>query len=581
MKHANFFSDRLPARQCQTPLAVLACLAVSLTAAHAQTVPPDAGSLRQQIEQQREQSAPSPVRPQQSAPPPVRPLRAAPLPPESRLQGSLSVQIKQFRFAGNTLLSADKLAPAVAGFLNQPLGFADLQRAADAVAGVYREAGWIVRAYLPEQDISEGVVTVQVVEARFAGLRVEGLPPQRVRQAEVEAFIMSGQTVGQPLAADALDRGLLLADDLPGISVAGTLEPGQSDGDTALVLKTTDEPFVLGDVGLDNTGARATGTERLSVNLNINSPGGRGELLTAYLLHSQGSDYGRIALTMPYGYNGLRLGVSLSSMAYKVIEGPGRAAEVRGRSGSMGVDMSYPLVRSRMSNVYATAGLENKTFFSQNITAVQSDYESYALRAGLSGNRFDDIGGGGANSGSLQILGGRLAHMLMHSQLGNIDAAFHKVNYTFSRQQHLVDSHTLFFSLQGQHATQVLDSAEKFYIGGSQSVRAYPVSELGGERGQLLSAEWRWRLDAQWALTGFIDHGRVVSLPVTTSDQKTALTLRGHGLSASWQAAMGVVTKLTWSRRDGSNPKANINTGADGDGTLKINRLWLTTNIAF
>ena len=169
----------------------------------------------------------------------------------------------------------------------------------------------------------------------------------------------------------------------------------------------------------------------------------------------------------------------------------------------------------------------------------------------------------------------------MQSQLGNIDAAFHKVNYTFSRQQHLVDSHTLFFSLQGQHATQVLDSSEKFYIGGSQSVRAYPVSELGGERGQLLSAEWRWRLDAQWALTGFIDHGRVVSLPVTTSDQKTALTLRGHGLSASWQAAMGVVTKLTWSRRDGSNPKANINTGADGDGTLKINRLWLTTNIAF
>ena len=581
MKHANFFSDRLPARRCQTPLAVLACLAVSLTAAHAQTAPPDAGSLRQQIEQQREQSAPSPVRPQQSAPPPVRPLRAAPLPPESQLQGSLSVQVKQFRFAGNTLLSADKLAPAVAGFLNQTLRFADLQRAADAVASVYREAGWIVRAYLPEQDISEGVVTLQVVEARFAGLRMEGSPPQLVRQAEVEAFIMSGQTVGQPLAADALDRGLLLADDLPGISVAGTLEPGQSDGDTALVLKTTDEPFVLGDVGLDNTGARATGTERLSVNLNINSPGGRGELLTAYLLHSQGSDYGRIALTMPYGYHGLRLGASLSSMDYKVIEGPGRAAEVRGRSVSMGIDMSYPLVRSRMSNVYATAGLENKTFFSQNITAVQSDYESYALRAGLSGNRFDDIGGGGANSGSLQILGGRLAHMLMHSQLGNIDAAFHKVNYTFSRQQHLVDSHSLFFSLQGQHATQVLDSSEKFYIGGSQSVRAYPVSELGGERGQMLGAEWRWRLDAQWTLTGFIDHGRVVSLPVTTSDQKTALTLRGYGLSASWQAPMGVVAKLTWSRRDGSNPKANINTGADGDGTLKINRLWLTTNIAF
>jgi len=79
----------------------------------------------------------------------------------------------------------------------------------------------------------------------------------------------------------------------------------------------------------------------------------------------------------------------------------------------------------------------------------------------------------------------------------------------------------------------------------------------------------------------FVDHGRVVTLPPTASDQVTALNLRGHGLSATWQAPMGVVTKLTWSRRDGSNPKANVNTGADGDGTLHLNRLWLTVNMSF
>lgn len=69
------------------------------------------------------------------------------------------------------------------------------------------------------------------------------------------------QTTGQPLSANALDLPLLLAIDLPGLSVAGKLVPGAADNETTLVLQTTDEPFIYGDVGLDNTGARSTGTD--------------------------------------------------------------------------------------------------------------------------------------------------------------------------------------------------------------------------------------------------------------------------------------------------------------------------------
>ena len=86
-----------------------------------------------------------------------------------------------------------------------------------------------------------------------------------------------------------------------------------------LVLQTTDEPFIYGDIGLDNTGARSTGSNRLTANMNINSPSGRGELVSLNALHTQGSNYGRAALTVPDGYNGLRLGMSASSMRYKVI----------------------------------------------------------------------------------------------------------------------------------------------------------------------------------------------------------------------------------------------------------------------
>lgn len=539
-------------------------------------VVPDAGSLRQQIEQQRTLPLPA----------------ASPLPrvtpPEFRAQSGMTVHVKAFRFAGNSLIGSDQLAPAVANFVGRELDFAGLQRAADTLAAAYRQAGWIVRVYLPEQDISAGVITLQVVEARFAGVRFEGEASKRVQRDQIHAFFARQQATGQALNADALDRALLLADDLSGVSVAGTLAPGAQDGETALVLQTTDEPFIYGDIGLDNTGARSTGAERLTANLNINSPGDRGELLSLTALHTQGSDYGRVALTVPDGHNGLRLGASASSMSYRVVGGSEgiTSLQIKGRSSSMGLDWSYPLLRSRLHNLYFSGGLENKGFRSDNRNSNAadpksfSDYETNSLRLGLSGNRFDDLGGGGANSASLQLLWGRLTAMQAHSQIDSVGRSYHKLSYSLSRQQTLTQSQSLLLTLQGQQATQALDSSERFYIGGTSTVRAYPVSELGGERGQVLSAEWRWRLSPTVVISAFADHGRVIALPATSSDERSRMTLRGHGLTASWQGPMGVVTKLTWSRRDGVNPKPT-QAGTDSDGTLKMNRIWFSASVPF
>lgn len=560
---------------------LLASVSVSAAMAQPQTTTPapfDAGSVRQQIESQRMPTLPK-----------AAPQTAVTSPPPIQATGGLQVPVKSFRVAGNTLLSAEQLAQVLQTFENQTLDFAGLQRASDAVAAAYRQAGWIVRVYLPEQDVSEGLITLQVVEARFAGNKFEGAPSERVMRSQVEAFFERQQAKGAFLNAEALDRALLLSDDLPGVSVAGTLAPGEVDGETALVLQTTDEPFVYGDMTLDNTGARSTGKERLSVSLNINSPGRRGELLSLSGLHTQGSDYGRVALTVPDGHNGLRLGISASAMNYRVIDGDTGilALNIRGRSSSLGLDWSYPLVRSRLHNLYFTGGLENKGFYSDNINSnpstpnSYSDYDTDSLRMGLSGNQFDNWGGGGANSASVQVLWGRLTSMQAHNQIDTIGRTYNKINYSASRQQTLTPAHSLLLSLQGQMATQVLDSSERMFIGGANSVRAYPVSELGGERGQVLTAEWRWRLDSAWVLGAFVDHGRVVDLPDTASDTRTSLSLRGHGLSASWQGPKGMNAKLTWSHRTGQHPQPVTNTGTDGDGTLKLDRFWLTASVPF
>jgi hemolysin activation/secretion protein len=533
----------------------------------AQTTP-DAGSVRQQIEQQRD--APRP--------PTVRPPRVIP-PPEIQPQPGVTISVKSFRFSGNTLLISEQLTQAVSDFVGRTLDFAGLQRATDAVAAAYREAGWIARVYLPEQDISEGTITLQVVEARFSGLKFEGDAPKLLSREEIAKWFSAHQAEGEPLKADALDRALLLTDDLPGVSLAGTLAPGQEDGETALVLQSTEEPFVFGDIGLDNTGSRSTGSMRTTLNININSPGGRGELASLNLLRTEGSQYARAALTAPLGYNGLRLGFSMSYLTYQVVEGPtaNTASPIRGRSGSLGLDVNYPVLRSRLQNLYFSSGMENKTFLTQD-TMVRSDYASNSFRLGMSGNRFDELWGGGANSGSLQVLWGQLTDMEAHSLINSIQRRYHKATFSLSRQQTLNAEHSLLFTTSGQMAKQVLDSSEKFYVGGAGSVRAYPSSELGGERGQVMSAEWRWRLNQEWTVSAFSDVGRVVMLPPTLSDQQNSYWLHGQGLSLGWLGPLGSMTKLTWAQRSGHNPKPTL-TGTDSDGTLRINRVWLTTSL--
>lgn len=530
---------------------------------------PDAGRIRQQIEQSRPAA---PAQPKHESP--------TPSPTEVGAQDGLRVAVRAFRFVGNTLVDAAPLEAAVQSFVGRELNFSDLQRAANSVAAAYRQAGWMVRVYLPEQDVANGTVTLNIVEAQLGQVRFEGQAPTRVRPEVLQAYFTGQPTPQRALRAADLERAQLLVDDLPGVRVLGTLVAGEGVGQTDMLLRVADKPLVSGDVGLDNTGARSTGSRRTTANVYLNSPWQRGELIGLNALHSAGSDYARVSMTTPYLHDGLRLGVNGSTMRYKVVDGPSSSAAtpIQGRSGAMGLELRYPVLRSLDQNLSLSGHLDNKTFYTED-TLVRSDYASNSFHFDVTGNQVDNLGAGGASNATVQLLWGQLTRMKAHNQLDTIGRQYHKVNYSLSRNQYLSDRHAVLLSLSGQYASQRLDSSERFYIGGAQSVRAYPVSELGGDRGELLSAEWRWTLDPTWSVAVFADQGRVASV-ATAADAATRWVLRGHGLNADWQGPGGWLVRATWARRSGVNPQPTA-TGTDSDGSLQYNRLWFTTSVNF
>ncbi len=556
-------------------LCLLACLLLSAEGVNAQT--PDAGQLLQQIEKGLGAALPKKLAPE--APPAPR-LMEPPV--------GATVTVSSFRFSGNTLLSAQQLAPAVAGFLNRSLDFAELQEVASVVAETYRKAGWIVRAYLPQQDITDGILTIQIVEAVFGKAILDGTAPARLKFEQALSMVYAQQAQGLPLNAEAIDRALLLLDDIPGVSVIGNLTEGDQDGETDLALKLANEPLFQGDVTVDNTGSRSTGAQRLAANLLVNSPMGQGDLVSINLFHTEGSDYARVAASVPLGPHGWRVGLNTSHLIYKLVAPEFVALRVSGASTTVGLDTTYPLLRSRVRNVYLTSAYDQKTFDNQADGVISSRYKASALTLGLSANAFDSWGGGGANSASLSWANGYIdldgsPNQSSDATTTQAQGAYHKWRYAISRQQTITDDLSLFAAYSGQVASKNMDSSEKFSLGGSSGIRAHPSGEASGSEGQTINLELRYQLPQNLTLTGFYDWGQVTvnrnnnfEGASTVNNQK----LQGAGVSLAWQTGFGLNVKATLARRVGSNPNPT-STGNDQDGSLTLNRLWLTASLQF
>jgi hemolysin activation/secretion protein len=542
--------------------------------ADAQT-PPDAGTVLQQIERDRRPALPPKSAPLLLAPPPMEAM------------GGPTVTVSSFSFAGNTLLTGRQLSRAVAGFAGRPLTFTELQNAAIAVADAYRRAGWVVKAYLPQQDVSGGTVVIQIIEAKFGAVRIEG-STQRASNGRLQGIVNTAQRPGAALNAGALDRALLLVGDLPGVAATGSLSEGAGQGETDLVLNVKDGPKVAGEVSADNEGARYTGEARISAIASLNAPFGIGDRADSMLLHTQGSDYQRLAYSLPVGSGGLRVGINGSHLTYTIVTSGFGALDAHGNSSTVGLETSYPLIRTRLANLYLGLNLDDKRF--DNLSAGQTATR-YSIKDGtisLYGNLFDHLGGGGANSANITFEQGQ--DDLSGSPNEAVDAittdtagSFEKLNLSVSRQQRLTERVSLFTSLAGQLSSKNLDSSEKFYLGGFNGVRAYPADEGGGSEGVLANVEARVQLPRNFAVVGFFDCGTVRinrSNGYPDAAPRNTDTLKGAGLSLAWTAAFGLIIKTTAARRIGRNPDPS-NTGEDQDGSLINNRVWLQLSMPF
>ena len=558
-------------------VALLICvlLVTKVDNAHAQT---SAG----QIFQQNKDLAPiTPLLPEPSLAP--SPLQVKPQPSDAN---QVRFVVKRFVFVGNNQVQNDELQRVVVDLINKPITFADLQRASDALAEYYREQGWLVRVVLPQQDITEGTVTFNIVEAKLGGIKIDNQSKQ-VSNARVEQWVYGRIPKDSHLSLKELDHAILTLNDLPDVNVKGTLQSGASAGETLLLVTVTDKPLLNGQLSVDNFGDDNTGRVRTAAQLFVNGPLNIGDQLTVYGMYSEGNRYGRVGYSAPIGTDGFRLGVNASAMGYRVLNQSFQSLFAHGEAYTAGVDASYPILRSRAANITAIANFNQNQFKNWTINGInyEQTYDTHVGQLGLAGNRIDELAGGGISTGSLVMSSGdvgRRSQSIFNQNYG-VAGHFTKLRYALSRNQAITGSMSGYVTVSGQVASKNMDSSEQLYLGGPNGVRAYSSGQGAASQGNLASVELRQQLPYETLLTAFYDLGTAQtwkSNNVAINGVDNSYVLQGVGLSLSWLGPYNVNVKATWAARTGGLSQSVTNY-LNQNGGLSFNRFWLSASVSF
>jgi hemolysin activation/secretion protein len=508
-------------------------------------------------------------------------------------EDSMRVLVNKFIFKGyEGLATEEELHKLVRDHESKELSYGELKDLCVAISGYLRKKGWLVaRAYLPPQDVAAGIIEIAIIQGKSDGrFDLKTNESARINRSVLEKIAQNGITEGEPLKEQKLERSLMLMNDLPGMTVKSSIAPGAQPGTATVAFDANEGPLMSGMLQGDSQGNRYTGVWRGVGLLNLNDPFRYGDQLSLNLIDSEGLQQGYVGYTFPLAANGLQGNISYTGMHYDVVSGSTSSLDINGDAQTADLGLSYPLVRNRLTKLILSAGYEYKhlTDESQN-----SDIDNKDLHSGtgnINGSIYDNMLWGGATLFNAGFTTGHL-HNSTGGQGQDTLGGYTRYNGGLTHIRNLgSEAVTLCLGWSGQFSLDNLDSSEKFYLGGPNGVRAYPLGEAGGDQGMLLNADLDYKLPVPDSfgsikLNAFYDAGKIWlhrfpwndSISTATGDNQ--YWIEGAGMGATY-AYDRFTLKGIWAHALGSNPGRSAN-GLNADEKDSTNRFWIISAMVF
>ena len=471
-------------------------------------------------------------------------------PPMAALVTGPTVVVKKIELAGNRVIDSATLHALVADAEGQAQTLAQLESLATRITRHYRAAGYFVaRAYIPEQEVSDGLITIRVIEGNYGRFVLQN--KSLVRDSTVQGLLDDVKD-RDIVSLDTLERAMLIINDTPGVEVVrADVMPGQAVGTSDFAVDTVAGPRANGYVTLDNHGSAYTGKGRLSFGADWNSPTGRGDRLQASGLVSEDANLtnGRLAYSGLLASNGTRGELAFSQTNYELTD-TFAPLDAVGRARSVALNFSTPLKRTRNQTVELGVSLVHSDLLDeQRATGVRTPKSSRAVTGTLSSRAEHTLlGAFGLTQANAAFTLGNLdiksdADRALDAAGAGTQGQFAKVQLGLSRTSLLPQSFQLLtsFRMQWSLSHKNLDGSERMSISGAGGVMAFPSGESSGDNAALARVELSRPLPTlggvQLTASAFTDYGWAEAARLLPGTGDRELSDVGLGLSGRWRGA--------------------------------------------
>jgi hemolysin activation/secretion protein len=296
------------------------------------------------------------------APPPPAPQFQFTIPaprggPVPRAVDQIQFALTDIKVVGATAFPPSAFRPLIAPLIGKMVKLSDITAVADKIEAMYRAKGYVLtRAYVPPQSVGNGVFTIRIVEGYVKAASVTG--GDAISRRTVQSYV-ADVTKERPATLDGLERGLLLANGLPGTRASGLLRPSPSEAGASDLLVTLNQVPWQATVYADNRGSTTSGVVTMGAQAAVNSLpyiGGQFTFDASATPHFQERNLFQAHYARPVGDAGAV--VSLSGIiAHGAPSGIAGGSVLLSDSYAIGTRLAYPLIVTRPLSVSVEGGL--------------------------------------------------------------------------------------------------------------------------------------------------------------------------------------------------------------------------------
>ncbi len=469
------------------------------------------------------------------------------------------VDVSEYIVRGNTVLDAKAIEKAVYPFLGPERTLADIQSARDALQAAYHELGYqSVYVDLPEQQVTGGVVILQVAETKIGRLRVVGAKnysPLAIRD-DVPAL-----KEGEVPDFNQAQAQLTELNRTASRQVLPVVREGKIPGTMDVDLKVEDKNPWTASVGLNNDYSADTKHLRSTASIGYDNLWQRGHAFSlTFFTAPQETDNAKVwsaSYTLPLADRwSLQFSGYHSDSNVATIGG----TNVLGKGYSFGATATYTFdpVGSWYNSL--SVGLDYKNFDESLVFGGENDtvplkYVPFTL--GYNGYRYTEAS---QSSIGLSIVGATRSFFDLGSSSEEFDykryrasPSFALLKGDFTHPQTFAQDWQAFARAGFQFSSGALVSNEQFAAGGATSIRGYLAAERTADDGLLGSIEmrtpslarylgsnvneWRFYTFAEWAWLRLRD-----PLP----EQEDSFRLASVGVGTRMQVLDWLSGSLDW-----------------------------------